>query len=57
MTQGKLPASLALEAGLDFSKPIKMVLSFSAVHDTNQGNKAQGNLTKVSRIVPLREFP
>lgn len=27
------------------------------IHDTDQANKAQGNLLRVSRTVPLRGFP
>lgn len=34
VTQGKIPTSLALEVGLDLSKPIKVVLSSSLVYDT-----------------------
>ena len=60
VTWGKLATSLALEVGLDVSKPITMFLPFSSAHDTwhrSGQQNTRGFAPRVSRTFPLKEFP
>lgn len=60
VTRGKLTTSLALEVGLDVSKPITMFLPSSSAHDTwhrSGQQNTRGFAPRVSRTVPPKEFP